>query len=162
MKDIKIKKQFESFYLKHRTAVYCNALLYTKSKEAAEDVMQSVFLELLEKLKGNEDIPNLSGWVIRLTKYRALNYISSSKQSVPLNEKYSFTENLEGSAEKKLLIEQALSLLSDDELEIFNLKVLGGFRHREIANALDSNPSTVRWQYAQIVKKLKSVLSDLS
>ena len=123
---------------------------------------QSVFLELYEKLKEKEEIPNLSGWVIRLTKYRALNYISSNKQSVPLNENHIFTESLEESSEKRFIIKKALSLLSEDELEIFNLKVLGNFKHREIARALDSNPSTVRWQYAQIVRKLKSVLADLS
>lgn len=161
MKDIKIKQQFESFYTKHRTAVYCNALLYTRSKEAAEDIMQSVFLELYEKLREKDSIPNLSGWVIKLTRFRALNYVAESRKSAPLNERLSLPDDLESTAEKRLLIEKALSVLSDEELELFNLKVLGGFKHKEIAKALDMNPSTARWQYTQIVKKLKRTLAQL-
>lgn len=160
MKDIN-KRQFEKLYEKYRSAVFSNALLYTKSKEAAEDIMQTVFLELYETLSKKENIPErLGGWIIKLTKYRSLNYLSSNKSSVTITDNIRFTEGPERITEERTLIEKALSVLSESELEIFNLKVLAGFKHREIAQALELNPSTVRWQYTQAVKKLKTALNS--
>lgn len=156
-------KLFAECYDEYRTVVYYSALRITHSKEAAEDVMQSVFLELLGVFEKNDAMPDsVGGWLITCTRFRALNLMRSESRSQP-------TENLEvpvksadDSAERSIVIEQALSVLSDDEREIFDLRVLGGFRHKEIGQILSLNPSTVRWRYAQILKKLKPLLADLT
>ena len=156
-------KQFTRIYEKYRVAVYYTALRLTRSKEAAEDVMQSVFLELMENCENNGSVPDeVGGWLIKLAKYRSLDHVKSESRSVPSDEPEVHPGSAAADTEKTVMIRQALGTLSDEEREIFDLKVLGGFKHREIAEIVSSNPSTVRWQYAQIVKKLKLLLADLN
>lgn len=155
-------RQFTKLYEKYGTAVYHTALRITASKEAAEDVMQSVFLELMDRCEKDGKAPEeIGGWLIKLAKYRSLNHIRSEKHSLPTEAPEVHTGGFEADTELGILIGDALKTLTDEEREIFDLKVLGGFKHREIAEIVSSKPSTVRWQYAQIVKKLKPLLAEL-
>ena len=156
-------RQFSRIYEKYRVAVYYTALRVTRSKEAAEDVMQSVFIELMDACEKNGRIPDeVGGWLVKLAKYRSLDHVRGESRCVPAELPEAKTGDPAENAERSLLINQALDTLSDEEREIFDLKVLGGFKHKEIAQIVSSNPSTVRWQYAQIVKKLKPLLADLN
>ena len=156
-------RQFSSIYEKYRVAVYYTALRVTRSKEAAEDVMQSVFLELMDVCEKNGCIPDeVGGWLVKLAKFRSLDHVRSESRCVPAELPDARAGDPAENTERSVAIRQALDTLSDEEREIFGLKVLGGFRHREIARIVSSNPSTVRWQYAQIVKKLKPLLADLN
>ncbi len=156
-------RQFSRIYEKYRVAVYYTALRVTRSKEAAEDVMQSVFLELMDSCEKNGRIPDeVGGWLVKLAKFRSLDHVKSESRSVPEELPEVHAGDASADTERSVMIRQALETLSNEEREIFDLKVLGGFKHREIAQIVSSNPSTVRWQYAQIVKKLKPLLADLN
>ena len=156
-------RQFSAIYERYRVVVYYTALRVTRSKEAAEDVMQSVFLELMDNCERTGRIPDeVGGWLVKLAKYRSLDHVRSESRTVPTEAPEVHTGDAGAAAENNVVIRSALETLSDEEREIFDLKVLGGFKHREIAKILSSNPSTVRWQYAQIVKKLKPLLADLN
>lgn len=156
-------RQFSAIYERYRVVVYYTALRVTRSKEAAEDVMQSVFLELMDNCERTGRIPDeVGGWLVKLAKYRSLDHVRSESRTVPTEAPEVHAGDAGAAAENNVVIRSALETLSDEEREIFDLKVLGGFKHREIAKILSSNPSTVRWQYAQIVKKLKPLLADLN
>ena len=156
-------RQFSRIYEKYRVAVYYTALRVTRSKEAAEDVMQSVFLELMDNCEKNGRIPDeVGGWLVKLAKFRSLDHVRGESRTVPEELPEVHAGDASSDTERSVMIRQALETLSDEEREIFDLKVLGGFKHREIAQIVSSNPSTVRWQYAQIVKKLKPLLADLN
>ena len=125
--------------------------------------MQSVFLELMDNCERTGRIPDeVGGWLVKLAKYRSLDHVRSESRTVPTEAPEVHAGDAGAAAENNVVIRSALETLSDEEREIFDLKVLGGFKHREIAKILSSNPSTVRWQYAQIVKKLKPLLADLN
>lgn len=156
-------RQFSALYERYRVVVYYTALRVTRSKEAAEDVMQSVFLELMDNCERTGRIPDeVGGWLMKLAKYRSLDHVRSESRTVPTEAPEVHAGDAGAAAENNVVIRSALETLSDEEREIFDLKVLGGFKHREIARIVSSNPSTVRWQYAQIVKKLKPLLADLN
>ncbi len=156
-------RQFSAIYERYRVVVYYTALRVTRSKEAAEDVMQSVFLELMDNCERTGRIPDeVGGWLVKLAKFRSLDHVRSESRTVPTEAPEVHAGDAGAAAENNVVIRSALETLSDEEREIFDLKVLGGFKHREIAQIVSSNPSTVRWQYAQIVKKLKPLLADLN
>ena len=156
-------RQFSAIYERYRVVVYYTALRVTRSKEAAEDVMQSVFLELMDNCERTGRIPDeVGGWLVKLAKFRSLDHVRSESRTVPTEAPEVHAGDAGAAAENNVVIRSALDTLSDEEREIFDLKVLGGFKHREIAQIVSSNPSTVRWQYAQIVKKLKPLLADLN
>ena len=77
-------RQFSALYERYRVVVYYTALRVTRSKEAAEDVMQSVFLELMDNCERTGRIPDeVGGWLVKLAKYRSLDHVRSESRTVP-------------------------------------------------------------------------------
>lgn len=155
-------KAVENAYNKYGTVVYYTALRITKSKENAEDVMHTVFSELIEKYESGATVSDsIGGWLVQLAKFRSINLINRQKLCAPETVSESPAPPTDAIAENKLMLENALAVLTDEERELFDLKVLGGFRHKEIAKILSVKPATVRWRYSEIVKKLQPMVKDL-
>lgn len=63
-------------------------------------------------------------------------------------------------AEKRLLIENLFTILSDEEKQILVLHAVGGIKHREIANLMELSMNTVISKYHRAIKKLKSAMEE--
>ena len=60
--------------------------------------------------------------------------------------------------EDRMVIEQVMGRLSDEERQIVVLHVLSGFKHREIAELMDLPLATVLSKYHRALKKMKTHL----
>ena len=145
----------QELYRRYGTAVYHLALGYLKDRVAAEDVMQDVFIALLES---RQAVQHPRAWLLTATRHRCLNVLRDGRFETP----YDTLPETVGDAprDEAVFVEQMLSLLSDEERQAFALHHLDGFRYREIAAGLEVPVGTVQSRCRAARKKLKEALAN--
>jgi DNA-directed RNA polymerase specialized sigma24 family protein len=73
----------------------------------------------------------------------------------------SLTVDIISDVERKILLRELFSSMSEKERDICTL-VMFGYRHDQIADILDLTPSAVRKQFSRLVRRLADMLSDKS
>lgn len=152
--------KLQQYYDKFQKAVFHTALGILKNASAAEDAMQEVFLKLIIIKRNENAISNIGAWLVTCTKNYCYNYLRNNKKVVGDEYFPSETSNPEAIIQQTIFFSDVLSKLETDERELFMLHVVGGLKHREIADILSLPQSTIRWKYANAVKKLKTILKD--
>ncbi|MEL6926163.1 MAG: RNA polymerase sigma factor [Bacteroidota bacterium] len=145
------------------TPLYSVSLRYARNSDDAHDILQEALINIFSKLdqfKGNER--GFRYWCNRIvinlaiSKYRKANY----QQEVAL------TENiLQPSAPPKVLDElqaedilRLLDHLPDTYRQVFNLYVVDGYKHREIADMLNIKESSSRTFLTRAKKQLQKLI----
>lgn len=155
---------FRVLYDGTKSAVYGFALSIVKNPHDAEDVMQETFLTIYKAAVSYQPQGKPMAWILRITRNFALLKLRDRKRQQPMpweemeqwmDEKY----NLE--SEDKIVLEAAMTSLSDEERQIVSLHALGGLRHREIAQVLDMKLPTVLSKYHRALKKLKESIGEV-
>lgn len=121
----------------------------------AEDVVQDVFVKLLEqKNKCFNDYEHLKSWLIRVTINKCLDYKKSffRKNTVPL-------ENFDIPYEREELgVMEGLRRLPEDYRNILYLFYYEGYTIKEIAEILGKKQNTVNSKLTRGRKKLRKIL----
>ncbi len=150
-----MKGKTQELYRRYRTAVYHLALSYLHNPSAAEDVLQDVFVALLETV---EPVRQPRAWLLTATRHRCLNVLRDTRLEMACD---TLPEaGCDGVSDDALFVEQMLSLLSEEERRAFVLHYLDGFRYREIAEGLELPVGTVQSRCHAARKKLKAALAD--
>jgi RNA polymerase sigma-70 factor (ECF subfamily) len=146
---------FSIIYNETKHAVYALILSITKNRSSAEDIMQEVYLTVVEKINYYKMGSNFLTWILTISRNKAIDYYRRNKKETLIDpsKEYNFpTTNPNG--EQSLLINEVLDLLTDTERSIFMLKVVENLKHREISKILNLPLGTVIWHYNKAVKKV--------
>ncbi|HEX6915091.1 MAG TPA: sigma-70 family RNA polymerase sigma factor [Chitinophagaceae bacterium] len=140
-------------------------LRYAHDTMEAEDMLQEAFIRVFNYIEQFKFEGSFEGWVRRVVvntalkqlQKKRLNFseISDNNQHAPRLESYAYS-NL-GEEELMKLIHQ----LPDGYKTIFNLNVIEGYSHEEIARMLDIQPSTSRSQLVKARKMLQQQILNL-
>ncbi|MCG8330614.1 MAG: RNA polymerase sigma factor [Chitinophagales bacterium] len=134
---------------------------YVKSREDAEDVLVEAFFKVLTNIRQFKGNGSFEGWIRRIVVNEALMFLRRKhnfKMTVEIS-------NIDIKATAKVVDELAaqdiLNLL--DQLPtgyrtIFNLYVLEGYKHREIAEMLGISINTSKSQLILAKKRLQQLL----
>ena len=134
---------------------------YVKGREDAEDVLVEAFFKVLTNIRQFKGNGSFEGWIRRIVVNEALMFLRRKhnfKMTVEIS-------NIEVKATAKVVDELAaqdiLNLL--DQLPtgyrtIFNLYVLEGYKHREIAEMLGISINTSKSQLILAKKRLQQLL----
>ena len=141
-------------FREYRDDVYRLAVCYTRSREDAEDVCQTVFLKLLERKfldPGKE-----KQWLLRVTANECKNLLRSHwwKTTVPMDETISVEP-----PEVNDTLQAVLSLEEKYRLPI-HLYYYEGYSLEEIAGLLRARPGTVGSWLSRGREKLKELLKE--
>jgi len=128
---------------------------YARNQADAEDILQDSFIKVFNKIGQFKSEGSFEGWIRKIVvhtaikKYSLMRYqkeqsVEEVKESVASLEDPSAYSHL---TEKDLL--RLINSLPDGYRLIFNLYVMEGFRHEEIAVMLGIQPGTSR---SQLVK----------
>ena len=155
---------FETLYDDCHRLVYGVALRMLGDAPSAQDVTQAVFL----KVWSSPDLfrgGNFAGWIVRITRNRALDVLRSraSHQESELPESLPETEAMEDAAFARLdaaAIRKALDTLPAEQREAIELGFFGGITHEEIARRLDAPLGTIKTRIRLGLRKLRSALED--
>lgn len=134
---------FESLVRKHYRAAYAIALGVLGSAMDAEDACQDAFVKALERLDEIRDPERFGPWLQQIVRNRARNLYSYRRvrTAQPLETVRAVGSENPGSdaarGELREKLESALQDLSDMQRQVVLLHDLDGWKHREIAVALE-------------------------
>ena len=160
MADEHYQKVFRDNY-----AVLCNyCFLLINNKEAAEDLVQDLFVVLWENWPRLQHIESLTTYLRKASRNRALNYLKQSQKKWKWTEldhlEYddskhvpAVTDELEKDELEKI-IHQAILQLPERCRTIFLLKRMEEMTNREIADRLDVSVKTVEAQMTIALRRL--------
>ncbi len=155
---------FDTLVRRHYRAAFAVALGTCGNAMDAEDVCQDAFLRALERLEDCRHPERFAAWLLRIVRNRAHNFreYRAIRAGVPL-EGMSPTSSSDSArdllrAELRGRLERALALLSTPERQVVLLHDLDGWRHREIANALEISETRSRQYLFHARRKLRDAL----
>ena len=128
---------------------------YARNTADAEDILQDAFIKVFNKIGQFKFEGSFEGWIRRIAVNTALKKYSLIRYDKEFTG-YDINENQEGHSEpaafshlteKDLLV--LINSLPDGYRLIFNLYVIEGYQHEEIAGMLGIQPGTSR---SQLVK----------
>jgi len=134
---------------------------YVKNFEDAEDVLIEGLYKVLTKIDSYQGAGSFEGWIRRIIVNQSLMFLRK-KHNFKLTVEISNIEiQSHVSVEDDLMAEDILKLL--DKLPIgyrtvFNLYVLEGFKHREIAEQLNISINTSKSQLILAKKRLQNLV----
>jgi len=146
--------------------MYGICLRYAVNSDEANDFLQEGFIKVFEKLETFRGQGRIEGWITRIIINTAIEKIRGRVHFLPLEE---LSENGLGSDDNVGAINiEVLELLKIiQELPeryrlVFNLSVIEGFDHQEIAQMLGVNESTSRSNLARARSLLRKRIKEFS
>lgn len=160
------RKAQYALYQAYAPAMLGLCLRYTRERNEAEDVLQEGFIRMFTALPTFKFAGSFAGWLRRIMVHTALRYLQKHRQQqsvlvdldpaeVPLT---TLSE-----AEPQLSAEELLAMihrLPEGYRLVFNLHVIEGYDHQEIAGMLDIQEATSRSQLFKARQMLKSFIAQ--
>lgn len=144
---------------------------YTHRREEAEDLLQEGFLKVFTKIKYYTGEGSFEGWVRRIIVNTSIDYYRKTKnQQVTVNSDYvdqireeevddPSDEDLKYGGVKAKDVIAAIQKLSPAYRQVFNLYVLEGFTHQEIADQLGISVGTSKSNLAKAKMNLRKLFT---
>ncbi|MFY7707773.1 MAG: RNA polymerase sigma factor [Flavobacteriales bacterium] len=162
------KRAQDTLYKKYASLLYGICLRYAKNKMEAEDVLQEVFVKIYNNVHTYHHDGSFEGWLRRIavntsiTHYRKnlkhayqedVDDLVKSKND-PIE-----VEDLEFTAEEMM---HCINKLPTGYKTVFNLYVIEGFMHKEIADMLEIDVNTSKSQLSRAKTYLQRELAEIS
>lgn len=153
--------QFELYRLYSR-AMYNTALRMVRNPHDAEDILQSVFVEVFTKLESFRYESSIGAWMKRITVNKCINFMKSRRMELTeLTASHDKMEQPEKEPEMPYTVEKinkAIENLPDGYRVVFSLYAIEGYDHEEIGQILGVTEATSKSQYSRAKAKLREVL----
>ena len=155
------RERIKEIYDRQVDRVYRTAMVFMKNTQDAEDIVQSVFLTLIEKGIQFDTPEHEKAWFIVTTRNRCKDILKSYwRQSVELaetgmDEADGITDVPEADAAAEAL--EIIMNLPEDQREIILLHYYEGYTVNETADMLKLSESKVRSQIASAKRSLSKV-----
>jgi len=140
---------------------------YARNSADAEDILQDAFIKVFDKIRQFKSEGSFEGWIRRIMVNTALKKYSLRRYEKELTGyeiKDRDESGLEPSAYSHLTQKELLEMihqLPDGYRIIFNLYVIEGYQHEEIAAMLGIQPGTSRSQLVKARNLLQKQLLQL-
>ena len=162
-------RSFHLLYQKCAPTMLGVCYRYSKTMDEAEDVLQDGFIKVFQKISTYQGRGSFEGWLRRIMVNTAINnYKSASKHYY--HEDIDNDHNVELKADDVLLFEivdydkkQIIRLIHElppGYKLVFNLYVIEGLTHKEIADELEISVNTSKSQLSKAKKLLRKKLEE--
>lgn len=163
------RKSFEMLYNKYAPTLLGVCYRYSKSRAEAEDVLHEGFIKIYKNIHKFEGKGSFEGWLKRIMVNTSIN---NYKASI----KHYFHEDIDDKvianeeAEEPIILgdgidkEKLLGLIKDlpnGYQLVFNMYVLDGMSHKDIAKELNISTNTSKTQLFKARRTLRDKLSKL-
>ena len=158
---------YEKFYGKMLGA----CMRYSKNREEAKDILQEGFLKVFMNIKQYAGTGSFEGWVRKVMINTAIDFIRKDKHTIQYTdsdyieanaEEIMEKENNEYSIIKANEIMEAVQQLPAAYRTVFNMFVVDGFSHKEIAEQLGISIGTSKSNLSRAKIHLKKTLTNPS
>lgn len=134
-------------YERNANTAFRIALNNVRSTVDAEDIVQAVFLKLVQKQVMFNDAEHEKAWIIRVTinKCKDFHKSFSKKKSVPYNDSLLNSEDVEIS-DNDILVHEEIKKLPSDYQNVLYLYYFEKYTTPEIAKILKKSENTIKTQ----------------
>ncbi|AFC23770.1 RNA polymerase, sigma-24 subunit, ecf subfamily protein [Saprospira grandis str. Lewin] len=144
--------------------MYGIAMRYTKNQEEALDILNTSFLKVFTSLDKYKDSNNLAGWIAKIVFNSAIDHVRrNTKYKQVINYNIERDGAVHNGSLQQLQAEDLFRLihrLPNASRSVFNLYVVDGYKHKEIAEMLGISVGTSKWHLANARKELRSLLEQ--
>jgi RNA polymerase sigma-70 factor (ECF subfamily) len=139
-------------------------LRYATDEQEALDILHEGFIKVFRHVGKYKPGTSLSAWIRRIMVNTAIDYYrkNSRRRTEDMDEAYDISTNdpdaISRCTEQEIL--EAIQELTPSYRAVFNLYVIEGYAHKEIAELLDITESTSRSNLVKARLKLKEILSE--
>jgi len=160
------RKSQKDFYLLTADRLMNVSRRYSNDINDAKDILQNAFIKIFKNLnKFDFDKGNLDSWLTKIVINEALQLIRKKKGQMVKDKimKEEFEELSTPEILSRLQAEDVLNVtaqLPEGYRIVFNMNIVEGYNHKEIAEALGITESTSRSQLTRAKKLLKKLLIE--
>jgi RNA polymerase sigma factor (sigma-70 family) len=155
------RKMQQQLYQRFAPKMYGVCLRYAGSAEEAEDILQEGFIKVFRKIGSYRGDGSFEGWIRRIFVNTAIEHFRKKNYLQPITEREEnvvegkYLSVLDELAEKDIigLVQQ----LSPGYRTVFNMYVIEGYTHREIAENLGISEGTSKSQ----LSRAKQILQEM-
>ena len=143
----------EALYSRFSPRMYAVCLRYAGNSEEAQDILQEGFIKVFKKMDSFRSEGSFEGWVRRIFVNTAIEHFRRKRYLMPVTEKEEntiegkYTSVLDDLAEKDIL--GLVRELSPGYRTVFNMYVVEGYTHKEIADMLGISEGTSKSQLSR-------------
>ncbi|ANE50165.1 RNA polymerase sigma factor [Flavisolibacter tropicus] len=155
------RKMQQQLYQRFAPKMYGVCLRYAGNIEEAEDILQEGFIKVFRKIGSFRGEGSFEGWIRRIFVNTAIEHFRRKSYLQPITEREETTvENkylsvLDSLAEKDII--NLVQQLSPGYRTVFNMYVIEGYTHKQIAEMLGISEGTSKSQ----LSRAKSILQEL-
>lgn len=153
---------FEALVRAHSGAVYAHAMRFFGDPQAAEDVVQEVFIKVLRSIQGFDGAAAFSTWLYRVTRNVCLDALRAGRRRpVPvdlLDLPLTASDDTAGEAITSATVEHVMRTLPPEDRDALSAIGLFGMSYAEAAIALGVPEGTVKSRVFRARRTLVSAL----
>ena len=164
--------KWDALYKKEAPKLIGVCRRYVGNISAAEDIVHDSFVSAIEKANLFKGKGSIEAWIYRIVVNSALQYLNNNKiVQIPIDKAFDLAEpgvNNEEDRSTKKTIEDAdfsqedllaaLDYLPEHHRIVFNLYVMEGYQHKNIAKILDISIVTSKSHLSRARKKIVQIL----
>lgn len=135
---------------------------YIADLHYAEDVLAETFIKIFYNLESYTGTGSFEGWMRRIATNEALMFLRKRKELIFKEETeivIPFFDNVENDLFERDIL-QLLDQLSLGYRTVFNLYVIEGYKHKEIAEILNISINTSKSQLIHAKNRLKQLIEN--
>ena len=155
------REALAALYQRTRTAVYGLALSYLRNAHDAQDLTQDVYVQVWDCAAQYRPTGSPMGWLLAACRNLCLMRLRREERHAAISEEEWDaipTPECGLDTEERVLLQNALESLGEEERRIVLLHAVTGLKHREIAALLELALPTVLSKYHRALKKMRSCL----
>jgi len=138
---------------------------YTNNRDEAYDILQDTFIKVFEKITSYKNEGSFEGWLKRICVNTALDHIRRNKMDKFIDDvdDVQFKLSSNQGAIDELLAEDLMQVLQSLPVgyrTVFNMYVIDGYSHKEIAEQLNITESTSKSQFSRARAILQKIITE--
>jgi RNA polymerase sigma-70 factor (ECF subfamily) len=142
-------------------------LRYTKNEEDAIEVLHNGFLKVFKKIHTYDGSKaSLYTWIRTIIVHSAIDFIRQrGKFHSQVELEKAEEPSIDADAVQRISTRELLKLvqqLPPGAQTVFNLYIIEGYNHKEIANLMGISEGTSKWHLSEARKKLQNLLQKLA
>lgn len=154
---------FCALYSLYKDKLYRYAFYRLGVREDAEDAVSDCVLSAFKQMNKLKKPEAFSSWLFTILRFSCNTFIESQKRAREASNiedvANTLSTDLSNTIEKTEL-QQALSILKDDEKEIVLMSVVFGFNSKEIAKTVSLTSGAVRSKLSRSLTKMREFLGE--
>ncbi len=152
---------FTTLYNMTKNKVFANIYSYIKNDSISEDILSDAYVNFLSMANSIKRDQSILGLLYVISRNLSLNYIKRHKREELIDEHTiipSKEEKIKSSLDYEDTIIVMKKVLSEDQFKVVIMRLVGEMDYSEISKLLKKKESTIRWIYAEGIKKVKEAI----